>query len=501
MTAPAADAGPRLLIETRTPIIGFALLSVAIGFLYCAVATDSQPTHSVVWGSLALAAYSSALLCMVSVKRATNLGLANWSLGSWTLLWYGAAFGLATVTWSRPQSGTPAEITLSSVLEALWLVAVGMSFWALGYSAGAGQLIRRWAGRLVERSAQKFGTEVRSRAAPWILYTIGMAARLASTATTGRFGYVGDASSAVSSATSYGAILDLLSLCAPLAVAAAALQVYRERLPGARITLVMLFLAELAFGAAAGGKQNFIIAVLAVAIPFTAERHRLPKAAFIGLILIFLVVVIPFNQAYRSAARSSVATLSDSQAIGAAPGIIKETLTGHKLLTVLPSSLGYLLQRIREIDSPAIIIQRTPAQIGYINPVELVEAPVAAVVPRALWPSKPILASGYQMSQVYYGLPSTVYTSSAITPVGDLYRYGGWMPVIAGMFLFGTGVRLLDDILDLRSNPQAIFLILLFFPTLVKDEVGWVQLLAEIPSTILVWLLAVSLTFRARKAA
>ena len=100
-----------------------------------------------------------------------------------------------------------------------------------------------------------------------------------------------------------GGILGALTLCAPLGLAAAALQVFRERLPGARTTLVVLFLVELAFGAAAGGKESFVIAVLAVVIPFSAARLRLPKSVLIAVVLIFLVVVIPFNQAYRSIAR------------------------------------------------------------------------------------------------------------------------------------------------------------------------------------------------------
>ena len=111
---------------------------------------------------------------------------------------------------------------------------------------------------------------MRSPLAPWILYAIGTAARIATAVTTGRFGYVGDVQSAVTTASGYQQGLSLLSLCAPLAVAAAALQVYRERVPGARVTLTVLFLAEIAFGAAAGGKQSFIITILAVAIPFTA---------------------------------------------------------------------------------------------------------------------------------------------------------------------------------------------------------------------------------------
>jgi hypothetical protein len=144
-------------------------------------------------------------------------------------------------------------------------------------------------------------------------------------------------------------------------------------------------------------------------------------------------------------------------------------------------------------------MQRTPAEIGFVSPVQLVTAPIATLVPRAVWPGKPILDSGYEFSQTYYELPATVYTSSAITPVGDLYLHGGWIPVIVGMFLLGCGVRLLDDVMDVYGSPYCVFLFLLLFPNLVKQEGDWVGTLAGIPATLLIWLFAIYLTFRKRE--
>ena len=147
--------------------------------------------------------------------------------------------------------------------------------------------IRNLAVRAVDVPGRRFAGEVRSSAAPWLLYAIGIVARIANTATTGRFGYVGDASSVVSSATGYQQVVGVLTLCAPLAVAAAALQVFRERLPGARVTLSVLLILELAFGAASGVKQNFVIAALAVIIPFCAASRRFPKLTRLSLLCYF----------------------------------------------------------------------------------------------------------------------------------------------------------------------------------------------------------------------
>ena len=493
MSTISADAGPLDSGVPRLVVVASGFFATALAFLGVTLSTSDQPTLAVVWGALALTCYAVALLCLVGAGNHGDLGLARWQLGPWILLWYGIAFGLTTVTWRHPlTTGVTAEIAISSVLRALWLVAVGMTAWMVGYCGAPSRAARALVGRMIGRVRSRFTSEVRNLAAPWLLFAVGICASLASSATTGRFGYLSGTPS-VTSVRGFGGILGALSLCAPLGTAAAALQVFRERLPGARVTLAILLLAELAFGAAAGGKQGYVIAVLAVVIPFSSARRKLPKATVAVVVLIFLAVVIPFNGAYREVSRHG--SPSPGQVISAAPGIFQQTATGSDI-SVLPESIGYLAQRIREIDNLAIILQRTPSQVHFLSPLQLIEDPLAGLVPRALWPGKPIRAAGLQFSQEFYELPPT--TSSADTVIGGLYWYGGWVPVIAGMFLLGCGVRLLDHVLDVRANPDAIFLILLLFPTLVKGEDDWQAILIGLPSVIVVWLLAVALTFRTR---
>jgi hypothetical protein len=123
---------------------------------------------------------------------------------------------------------------------------------------------------------------------------------------------------------------------------------------------------------------------------------------------------------------------------------------------------------------------------------------VEGIVPRVLWPGKPINFTGYEFSLEYWDLPSTTTTSTADTFVGGLYLYGGWVPMLAGMFLLGCGIRLLDDQLDVQGNRHAIFLVLLLIPQLVTTESDWVGVLSSIPATAFVWLLAIFVTFGRR---
>lgn len=496
MTPEPLGAARRTASWDKRLVGGLFLLAVSAALLEQSLSALSWPPSAVVWASLALCGYALGLMCLVTGAGGTAIGLSRWKFGPWMLLWYGIGFGLATVTWRGAQTGVSQEILLSSVLRALWLVAVGMTVMVVGYRVGPGACACRAAARLPAWLARRYTADVGSLRAPWTLYALGLCARVASVATTGRFGYVGNVSSTAGTATGYGQIIAVLTLCCPLAVAAAALQVYREKIRGARFTLLVLFITEVSFGAAAGGKINFVIAVLAVIIPMTVARYRFPRLAILVCLLAFLVLVIPFNQAYRSAARGGNTSLTVGQAFRAAPSILNQTIANADPFQVLPNSVGYLLERLREIDNPAIIVQRTGIQVAFRSPVQLIDGPLVSVIPRALWPGKPILDVGYQFSQEYYGLPAAVYTSSAISPIGDFYLHGGWVSVIPGMFVLGCGVRLLDDILDVRKNVHAVFLVLLLFPSLVGGEGDWVSLIAGIPGALAVWLLSVALLFR-----
>ncbi len=482
------------LVDRRVPLAaGLAVPAIAVCLAGAALGSPQQ--QALMWGSWALTAWCTGLILLAAVARGDReLGLAEWKLGPWTLAWCTVTSGLATATWSSLQSGSAAQITIDSILKALWLVAVAMTAWAVGYCLGPRGIVGRHATQAMVALQGRYSYGVRSAAVPWVLYAIGTAARLLTLALTGRLGYVGDAASAVSSATGYGQLVSVLSLMCPIAICLSAVRAWREGAAHARTVTAVLFLAEVAFGAVAGQKQNFIVAVLAVVLPYAGARRRLPKRVLTAGMVAFLLLVIPFTSAYRHTARGGSVTLTAGQAASGAPAVLRRVLNADTP-TVLPQSVAYLAQRVQEIDAPAIIIQRTPAQIPYASPLDLLLGPITDVIPRALWPGKPILDTGYQFSQLYYGLPASIYSSSAITPAGDLYRHGGWVPVLAGMFVLGTGIRVLDDVLDIRASPHAAILVLLLFPEMVKAEDDWITLVAGIPAVIVTWLAVVAFSF------
>ena len=324
-----------------------------------AVMVDDQ----IAWGAIALATLCTGLLLLMSATTGSDgLGLASWRIGPWSLVWGALAFGLAAITWIGPQTGPQAEILPSSILRAQWMLALAMAMLTVGYCAGPYRFAVAHARRAVDAVAGRLTDDIRGPAVPWVLFGVGIAAQLGYALLTGHLGYIGNAAAAVTTASGYSQYLAVAGDCVPLSVAAAAVRAYQTRGAGARVSLIVLFAGAICVGAVIGGKESFVVAILAVIIPRTVIRRRLPAGAVAAALIFFLLIVIPFNLSYRASARGTV-TLSISQAIAAAPAIAGQVLASDFSPSIVQRSGSYLAERVRTIDSPAIILQRTPAQI------------------------------------------------------------------------------------------------------------------------------------------
>jgi hypothetical protein len=494
--ASVAVARPASTQFLFTGLLLFGVSAVLAIVAMSAISVDDQ----IRWGAVALAAFCAGLLPLMSAAAGHDgLGLSTWRIGPWSLVWGALAFGLATISWLSPQTetGSSAAILPGSILRALWMIAVALAMLTLGYCAGPHRLAALHARRATERLNRTFSDEIRGPMVPWALLGVGLIAQFGFAALTGRLGYVGNVEASVTTASGYGQYLAVAGECVPLAVVAAAIRAYRTRTPWGWFTLLVLFAAAIAAGAIAGGKESFVVVILAVIIPHTVIRRRLPIGAIVAAVIFFMLIVIPFNHAYRASARGAV-TLSTSQAVAAAPAIVSQVAANDVSAAVFWGSASYLAERVRTIDTPAMIMQRTPSEIPYASPADLLIAPVVDLIPRILWPGKPILTPGYQISQEYFDLPATAYTSSDVTPEGDLFRHGGWLPLIVGMFLLGCVIRIVDEVADLRRGVHGAFLIILLFPGIVEAGTDCATLLAGIPGMILLWLAVVSLSFTRR---
>jgi hypothetical protein len=490
-----ADNGP-FPLSTRaeqgsTPqrlIGGLLLVAVAAALAIMAMSAIAID-NKIWWGAVTLATFCAGLLLLTSAMvNQAGLGITTWRIGPWTLATAIATFGLTTVSWIGT-GGTPAEILPSSILRTQWMIAVAMALFALGYCVGPYRLAAIRSRRLTEALSRRFTDEIRGPAVPWLLLGIGLVAQ-----------YVSTVAGVVPTAAGYGQYLVIAAECVPLAVATAAIRAYRIGTPAAWLSLVIVLTATIISGALASSKGTFLIAILAAIIPYSIIHHRLPIGAMAAALLFFLLIVIPFNLAYRENAEFAP-NLTAAEAIADAPRIASHVLAYDVSTDVIGQSASFLAERIREIDSPAIIMQRTPSEIPFSASSQLVTAPLLGLIPRILWSGKPVVATGAEMSQEYFQTPAQVHTSTAITPEGDLYRHGGWFPLILGMFLIGCGIRILDEMSDLRRGMHGMILILLLFPGVVAEESDYSAMLAGIPGIILLWIGVVAMSFARRRQA
>ena len=182
-------------------LIASLALAAVCGFMLIVSLSSPVADGQILWGALALAAYCTALLFLMTVLTGyPGLGLSAWRLGPWCLVWGALAFGMATITWIGPQTGTPAQILPESVLRALWMIAASMTMLTIGYCVSPFGRTVNVLRRAAEAITRPRTDEIRSPAVPWVLCGVGVAAQVGYALTTGHFGYVGDAAAAFAGA-------------------------------------------------------------------------------------------------------------------------------------------------------------------------------------------------------------------------------------------------------------------------------------------------------------
>jgi hypothetical protein len=94
-----------------------------------------------------------------------------------------------------------------------------------------------------------------------------------------------------------------------------------------------------------------------------------------------------------------------------------------------------LLRRLNSLDYISVIVN--PAAMGQDKSVSrFAESLIITVVPRFLWPDKPVISPGRDIAIYYRGLSTDIYTSDGVTPMGDAFRLGGWPAILIFMIFY-----------------------------------------------------------------
>jgi hypothetical protein len=479
LQGPVGDRG-----VTKGKTVGTVLTVVVAGlFALIALVVQGSTNTRIAYGSVALFLIGLTAAITMSNDHGLRRSLAMGQLGPFFGVSTAVTFGLASLIWlSAPRADQALLIAPDSILVAMVVAWVAIACFAIGYVAAPRMLMRRVTS--IRRLVGIHKTVIPRQRAAWMLLGIALAGYAAQVAN-GSFGYLSDPAAQVSAGNPISNLLYLIGTFSVFATAVAANDWARRRGRWRFVSFVLILAVQTVAGALSGNKEVVVLGFVASLFGYATAAHSFPVAAAVGAAVAFVFIVVPFNVAYRNVINVGSSRLSLLQvaqdAYQQGPGYFLASVGSGGGL----SPWELTIQRVSRIGDVAIIVQTTPSVIPDRPMSELVEAPVLGFIPRALWPGKPILSTGYQFSQDYYLLPAYVYTSNAVTPEGDLWRHGGWVVLVGGMLIFGACIRVLDAATENPSAvPLRLFLVLSFFSIVVKQEMDMVSLLASVPSLL-----------------
>lgn len=441
--------------------------------------TQAAPSFRLVFSLLAFASTGYGVIAAKLMSRSDGLAVALRSLrlGPWFGIGFAVVFGPTSLIWLKDPR--PTGITDDwALLDAYKIVLFGFAAFVVAHLSARPSWRLRY---LPRRVLPVGGPSVRAVVTLWLLSMLSQAY----SASAGSLGYL-SADPTAAASTSLPQALALARSLGFLATLLAGWRVASDRTDGARFLALTVLVSQVGLSLFAGLKEPALTQVVALFAGYAVIRPVRVRWV-VGVLAGFVLIVVPFVTIYRQEVTVGAGRLTPTQAIAQ---ISFGSLAGDTVSTSDAASWDQLAVRLSRIGDVAIIVQKTPSMIPEGSPRELAEAPLLGVIPRTLWPGKPALVAGQVMAQQYYN--STKTTSAAVTPEGDLWRHGGGIPLVIGMGLFGFLVALVDNRRGNASrDPRLLFLPMLLFSSIVKEESDYVGLLAGLATTAIVSALAV----------
>ncbi len=391
--------------------------------------------YSELGGGSQFVTFDAMAACFV-ILAVAYLGLHGLGKMAWTsipvLLTFEALAGFVAVpAW---QFVTGVDTLDSSYVLAMFLALVGFAAFWLGSAA------------LMKESGLRFAPSVaytpsRVLMISSIMLILGLIGNVVLWRI-GLFGYAGDAGTRASFAGSL-AWLAFMSDLLGYAMVVSAIEVLGKGTTEQAMKVIfwVSFLSAVGLGIVSGMKSAAMRPIFGVILIYGVTRGRLPRTAVI--LPIFLVLVLyPFTAAFRDSLNNGYRDQFNSL------GGMEETIS--KSFDDAFFSFGSTSQGAISGN-----LQQTTSRVSYLTYVRDVSslpdpsmlqgeeklwmAPLYPLVPRFLWKSKPVLNKGQRLSVL---LGRGNMTSSAATPIGDLYSaYGTW-GVAIGMLIWGAFVQL-----------------------------------------------------------
>jgi len=219
------------------------------------------------------------------------------------------------------------------------------------------------------------------------------------------------------------------------------------------VVLVLFVSVQSLLGLTSGMKQEAIYPVVVPGMVYYIGAGKIPSRAVIASVAVLLLsvqVVTTFRLTYDRANESS----NLSSVVSAYSTVVTEGSGPDEYVGRNWSLIGHLLGRMNFVSQAAGMIEYEERQRFGNNAPDFARriflSPAMAIVPRAVWPSKPQSTVGGWAYSSLKGIPLGPGPSNSmgITPVVYLYFAGGAVACFIGFFLLGLIQRFVFSFLN-----------------------------------------------------
>jgi hypothetical protein len=246
-------------------------------------------------------------------------------------------------------------------------------------------------------------------------------------------------------------------------------------------------ITQLLYQVVQGSKTFLMLPLFLILISYYHCKRKIPLVGAICAVIFGLLVVFPFVKTYREhfvkVYGHDVPTVWELN-----PGErVSDAVTDTKAEQIPPEERALeSLSRFAGADELYNILVLVPQVLPYKLGEDFL-AVFYGLVPRAVWPDKPILSPGAD-----YGRALGAITSITPFPLGQMYWNFGWSGLVFGMALWGVFLALCMDLFDYfcRTHSARFYVMCIYL-----SEIYWLStgegmlpmLLASVPKKIVVY--------------
>lgn len=183
-----------------------------------------------------------------------------------------------------------------------------------------------------------------------------------------------------------------------------------------------------------GFKEPVILSTLLLGIFLYPSYKRVVLVTFVPLLLLLFILLPTYNRIFREQAWSAQTSANEASQLALASAFNEPDV----------SNWSFFAYRLSEIDMFTKYVHSSPAQVNYYG-LALIAQSFKAIIPRLLWPEKPITEQ-LVMERVYSaGITSRKSNVSAKPAfVADAFLFAGPLGITICLFLYGAICQLIS---------------------------------------------------------